>query len=159
MRPVLLFALALLLRGPLPAFGQSHQVPAGPGNAVWLDSVQHLPLPQQVAAVQARVWLDTLLAPFPPPVCRVSLPPMISLPPPAPQWPASAALGAPLLYVVNRKPFYRNDAATTGALQRAIASRPIRQVTVLHAAAAATIYGSLAVNGAVVLSSAKTKKY
>jgi hypothetical protein len=134
-------------------------VPASTGNAAWLDSVQRLPLPQQVAAVQARAWRDTLLAPFPPPVCRVSLPPLMRLPPPVPQRPASVALGAPLLYVVNRKPFYRNDAASTGALQRAIVARPIRQVTVMHAAAAAAIYGALAVNGAVVLSSAKTKKH
>ena len=157
MRPILLFPLAFLLRGPLPAFGQFHQVPAAPDNAAWIDSVQRLPLSQQVAAVQARAWRDTLLAPFPPPVCRVSLSPMMRLPPPAQQRPASASWGAPLLYVVNRKPFYRNDAASTGALQRAIVARPIRQVTVLHAAAAAAIYGSLAVNGAVVLSSANKK--
>jgi TonB-dependent SusC/RagA subfamily outer membrane receptor len=64
-----------------------------------------------------------------------------------------------MLYVVNQEPFYRNDPASTCALQRAIAARPIRQVTVLHDAAAAAIYGALAVNGAVVLSSAKPKKH
>ena len=159
MRLILLFPLAFLLRGPLPAVGLPYQVPAVQGNAAWVDSVQRLPLAQQVAAVQARAWRDTLLAPFPPPVCRVSPHLLLRLPPPAAPRPTSAALGAPMLYIVNRKPFYRNDAASTGSLQRAITARPIRQVTVLHATAAVAIYGSLAVNGAVVLSSAKTKKH
>ena len=55
MRLLITLPLALLLSGLLSAFGQAHPVPAT-SNAAWLDSVQRLPLPQQVAAVQARAW-------------------------------------------------------------------------------------------------------
>lgn len=146
--------LLLILSGLLPAFGQVHPVPAATSNAAWLDSVQRLPLLQQVVAVQARAWRDTLLAPYHPPVCRIILPATARPPmPPVPVRP-----GFPLLYVVDEQIFFHNDPATIRALQRVLTTRPIRQVTLLHAEAATALYGSRGVHGVVWLSNTKAKR-
>ena len=157
MRYVLLFTLGPLLFGCVLACGQTPRVLPAIDNSVWLDSVQHLSLPQQVAAVRARAWRDTLLAPYQPHQCRVFLPagalrPALA-PTPAPATPSRF----PLVYVVNGQAFYQNNAATIAALQRALTRHPIRQVTLLHGAAAAALYGSRGANGVVVLSGTKAK--
>ena len=154
MRLFLLFLLALLLGGLLPAFGQAYPVPTAISNAAWLDSVQRLPLPQQVAAVQARAWRDTLLAPYQPPVCRIILP--ATTRPPVPSVPHRP--GFPLLYVVDKQIFFHNDPATIRALQRALTTRPIRQVTLLHAEAATALYGSRGAHGMVLLSNTRARR-
>jgi len=157
MRYVLLFFLASLLPGTLPARAQATLAPPATPNAAWLDSVQHLALPQQVLAVQQRAWRDTLLAPYQSPLCGLGaataargVAPAVA---PAPAKPR----GFPLVYVVNGYAFYNNDALTIRQLQRTIRSRPIRQVTILHDAAGA-MYGTRGANGVVVLSSTKAKR-
>jgi hypothetical protein len=65
-RHLLLLPLALLGLGKSPAWGQTHPAPRPTDNLVWMDSVQHLSLAQQVVAVQQRAWRDTLLAPYQP---------------------------------------------------------------------------------------------
>lgn len=158
MRYFLLFPFASLLLGRLPALGQTHRAQPATDNSAWMDSVQHLSLPQQVEAVRARAWRDTLLAPYQPPLCRVLLPAAALRPAPSPTLPApTKPRSLPLVYVVNGQAFYKNDAATIGELQRVLTSRPIRQLTLLHDAAAAAIYGSRGANGVVVLSSTKAK--
>ena len=153
MRSLLLFSLAWLLLGRLPAFGQPAPVPATPDNRAWLDSVQRLSLPQQIAAVRARAWRDTVLAPYQTTPCWTG--------PGAATRRAAPAPGPPtprvclLLYVVNRQPFYHNDPATVGSLQRALTRGPIRQVTLLHGPAAAALYGTRGATGVVVLSDRK----
>ncbi|PJJ60401.1 hypothetical protein [Hymenobacter chitinivorans] len=158
MRYFLLFPLAGLLTGNLPALGQTHPVPRAPDNPAWMDSVRHLALPQQVAAVRAR--RDTLLAPLQPAVCWMPAAATGQRPAASPALPAHATpLGIPLLYVVNGKPFVNNDPATMGELQRVLGSRPIRQVAFLHDAAATAIYGTRGATGVVVLSSEKPKRH
>ena len=74
MRSVLLFTLASVPLGRLPAVGQPHLALAATSNSSWMDSVQRLPLARQVEAVRARSWRDTLLAPYQLPLCRLGLP-------------------------------------------------------------------------------------
>ena len=158
MRAILFLAEVPLLLGSLPTLGQIHPAPLATANSVWLDSVQHLSLSQQLAAVQRRAWRDTLLAPYQPFTCRLILPPdarrSASLPMrPMPVKPQ----GYPLVYVVDGQAFYNNDAATITQLQHALRSQPIKQATFLREGKAAAIYGSRAANGVVILSSAKAK--
>ncbi|NVO32346.1 hypothetical protein [Hymenobacter lapidiphilus] len=159
MRYLLLIPLASLLFGPLLAFGQPSPVPASPDNRAWLDSVQRLALQQQVAAVRARAWRDTLQAPSQTTLCwtgvsaaKRNATPTLALTGP------SKLDGCPLLYVVNGQPFHHNDPATTAALQRALTRGPIRQVTLLYGTAAAALYGSRGATGVVVLSDRKAKQ-
>jgi TonB-dependent SusC/RagA subfamily outer membrane receptor len=158
MRYALFLLLASFLLGSLPTRAQTLPTPLVIDNSVWLDSVQHLALSQQVAAVQLRAWHDTLLAPYQMPLCRmgVSVATLSAAPTrllPSPTKPR----GFPLVYVVNGQAFYNNDAATIRQLQQALRSQPIRQVTLLRDVKAAAIYGSRGANGVVVLASAKAK--
>jgi TonB-dependent SusC/RagA subfamily outer membrane receptor len=158
MRYALLFLLSCPLLSSLPTLGQTHPAPLVPDNSTWLDSVQHLSLAQQVAAVQQRAWRDTLLAPYQMAVCGMGVSAATrraasSLAFSAPAKPR----GFPLIYVVNGQTFYNHDAATISQLQQLLRSQPIRQVTLLRDGAAAAIYGTRGANGVVVLSSTKTK--
>lgn len=158
MRYALLFSLAFLLLSSLPTRAQTHPAPLVIGNSVWLDSVQNLVLSQQVAAVRVRAWHDTLLAPYQPPLCRISVSTIRSVEP-SPLIPVPAkSQGFPLIYIVNGKSFYNNDAATIRQFQHILRSQPIRQVIFLRDVNAAAIYGSRGANGVVVLSSAKAKQ-
>ena len=157
MRDLLVFSFVGLLAGCSPAFAQTQQVAAARDNAAWIDSVQRLSLPLRVAAVQARAWRDTLLAPFQPTMDRIILSPTARPAVPA-KVPVSVPPGCPLLSVVDKQVFFHHDAATIRALQRVLTVRPIRQVTLMHAAAATALYGSRGVHGAVWLSSKKARR-
>lgn len=158
MRYILFLLVVPLLLSSLPTLGQIHPALLATDNSVWLDSVQHLSLSQQIVAVQRRAWRDTLLAPYQPPTCRVILPPAARRSTSSPMLPTPVKLqGYPLVYVVNGQAFYNNDAASINQLQHALRSQPIRQATFLRDVKAAAIYGSRAANGIVILSSAKAK--
>jgi hypothetical protein len=158
MRYILFLLVLPLLLSSLPTLGQSRPAPLTTDNSVWLDSVQRLSLSQQIVAVQRRVWRDTLLAPYQPSMCRVILLPAAPRSVSSPMLPTPVKpQGYPLVYVVNRQVFYNNDAATMNQLQHALRSQPIKQATFLRDEKAAAIYGSRAVNGIVILSSAKVK--
>ena len=157
MRYLLVSSIIGLLAGCSPTFAQTQRVAPASDNAAWIDSVQRLSLPHRVAAVQARAWRDTLLAPFQPTMDRIILSPTARPAVPA-KGPASFQPGFPLLYVVDKQVFFHNDAATIRALQRVLTGRPIRQVTVMHAAEATALYGSRGVHGAVWLSSKKARR-
>lgn len=157
MRYLLVFSFIGLLAGCSPTFAQTQRVAPASDNAAWIDSVQRLSLPHRVAAVQARAWRDTLLAPYQPTMDRIILSPTARPAVPA-KGTASFQPGFPLLYVVDEQVFFNNDAATVRALQRVLTVRPIRQVTVMHAAAATALYGSRGVHGAVWLSSKKARR-
>jgi TonB-dependent SusC/RagA subfamily outer membrane receptor len=158
MRSSLLLLLAYGLLRNLPAQAQTSTTSVVAGNAVWLDSVQHLSLAQQVVAVQQRAWRDTLLAPYQMTACwmgvsvatRNAAVPAATLP--------DKPTGFPLVYVVDGQTFYNHDVATIRQFQHVVRRRPIQQVTVLQEASAAAIYGSRAANGVVVLSSTKRKQ-
>jgi hypothetical protein len=155
---VLSCPLVCLLIGRLPTLAQTYSAPLLTDNSVWLDSIQHLSLSQQVVAVQQRAWRDTLLAPHQPPVCPMGL---SAAERKAATWtrPGSTKLwGLPLLYVVNGQTFYNHEVATITRLQQALRSHPIKQVTLLREVTAGAPYGSRAVNGVMVLSSTKAKK-
>jgi TonB-dependent SusC/RagA subfamily outer membrane receptor len=156
MRSILILLIAPLLLGSLPTLGQSHPVPLATDNSVWLDSVQHLALAQQILAVQQRAWRDTLVAPYQPSTCRVIVHPTARRSASSPRLLAPVKPpGYPLVYVVNGQAFYQNDAATITQLQHALRSQPIKQATFLRDGNATAIYGSRAVNGVVILLSAK----
>jgi TonB-dependent SusC/RagA subfamily outer membrane receptor len=158
MRYALLFLLSCPLLSSLPALGQILPAPLVPDNSAWLDSVQHLSLSQQVAAVQQRAWHDTLLAPYQMAVCAMGV---SAAPRRTASWLEIAApakpRGFPLIYVVNGQAFDNRDSATISQLQQRLRTQPIRQVTRLRDGAAAAIYGTRGANGVVVLSSTKTK--
>ena len=158
MRYLLVSSVIGLLAGCSPTFAQTQRVAPASDNAAWMDSVQRLSLPHRVAAVQARAWRDTLLAPFQPTVDRIILSTTARPAGPA-TVPVSVQPGLPLLYVVDKQVFFPNDAATIRALQRVLTARPIRQVTVMHAAAATALYGSRGVHGAVWLSSKRARRH
>jgi TonB-dependent SusC/RagA subfamily outer membrane receptor len=153
-----LLLLAYGLLGNLPAQAQTSSMPVIAGNTVWLDSVQHLPLAQQVAAVQQRAWRDTLLAPYQIMACRMGFSAATSYAAVAADTPPGKPTGFPLVYVVDGHTFYNHDAATIRQFQHLVRRQPIQQVTVLRQASAAAIYGSRAANGGVVLSSVKCKQ-
>jgi TonB-dependent SusC/RagA subfamily outer membrane receptor len=158
MRYALLFLLGCPLLSSWPTLGQTLPAPLVPDNSTWLDSVQHLSLAQQVAAVQQRAWRDTLLAPYQMAGCAMGVSAATrraasSLAFSAPAKPR----GFPLIYVVNGQPFYNHDAATISQLQQLLRRQPIRQVTLLRDGTAAAIYGTRGANGVVVVSSTKTK--
>jgi TonB-dependent SusC/RagA subfamily outer membrane receptor len=156
MRSSLLLLLAYGLLSSLPAQAQTAPMPVVTGNVVWLDSVQHLSLAQQVAAVQQRAWRDTLLAPYQMTACRMGVSAATRQ---AAEMPSGKPTGFPLVYVVDGQTFYNHDAATIRQFQHLVRRRPIQQVTVLREASAAAIYGSRAANGVVVLSSTKRKHH
>ncbi|RPD43773.1 hypothetical protein DNI29_23220 [Hymenobacter sediminis] len=159
MRPFLGFSFVFLLLASGPTLGQTHSAPTGPDNAAWLDSVQHLSLPQQVAAVRRRAWRDTLLAPYQTPVCGMGVATTPGREASARKLPASPKpAGFPLVYVVNGQAFYHNDAATVRQWQCLLRHQPIRQVTLLRDETAMALYGSRAAYGVVVLSSTKVKR-
>ena len=157
MRASLLLLLAYGLLGNLPAQAQTSPVLVVAGNAVWLDSVQHLSLTQQVAAVQQRAWRDTLLAPYQMTACWMGVSAVTRNAAVAAQTPPGKPTGFPLVYVIDGQTFYNHDVATIRQFQHLVRRRPIQQVTVLQEASAAAIYGSRAANGVVVLSSTKPK--
>lgn len=158
MRSLLVFSFISLLVSCAPTFGQTRRIPPANDNATWLDSVQRLSLPHQVAAVQARAWCDTLLAPIQLAMDRIVLPPTARSTVPSPKVSVSVQPGSPLLYVVDEQVFFHNDVATVRALQRVLTVRPIRQVILLHAAAATALYGSRGIHGAVWLSTKKGRR-
>jgi TonB-dependent SusC/RagA subfamily outer membrane receptor len=160
MRYALFFPLAPVLLGSLPTLGQTHPAPLITANSVWLDSVQHLSLSQQVVAVQLRAWRDTLVAPYQMPLCRMGVSAATRSTAPTPALPVpTKPRGFPLVYVVDGHAFYNNDAATIRQLQYAVRRQPIRQVTLLRDVEAAAIYGSRGADGVVVLSSTKAKHH
>lgn len=117
MRYLLPFSLICWLSGCLPTFGQTRRPPPASDNAAWIDSVQRLSLPQQVAAVHLRALRDTLLAPFQPAMDRVVLSATAHPPVPSPKLPVTVKTGFALLYVVDKQVFFRNDAATIRTLK------------------------------------------
>jgi TonB-dependent SusC/RagA subfamily outer membrane receptor len=158
MRPSLLLVLVYGLLSNLPTLAQTYPAPVGGDNSAWLDSVQHLSLAQQVAAVQVRAWRDTLLAPYQMATCRVGISGVrrggaVAAGQPTPAKPS----GFPLVYVVDGQTFYNHDAGTIRQLQHLLRRRPIKQVTLLRAVTATAIYGSRAANGVVILASTKVK--
>ncbi len=160
MHYVLLALVAFRLLASLPAQGQA--VPNAPvvSNAAWLDSVQRLPLAQQVAAVQQRARRDTLLAPYQTPICYMykgASPATRSAPVAAAVPVSSKPRVYPLIYVVDGQVFSQNDAATIRRFQQALLSRPIKQVTLLYGMGA-VIYGTRGANGVVILSSRKRRR-
>lgn len=159
MRSSLLLLLAYGLLANLPAQAQTSPVPVVAGNRMWLDSVQHLSLAQQVAAVQQRAWRDTLLALYQMRACRMSISAVTRNAAVTAETPPSKPPGFPLVYVVDGQTFYNHDAATIRQFQSLVRRRPIQQVTVLREASAAAIYGSRAANGVVVLSTTKSKQH
>lgn len=159
MRSSLLFLLVYGLLASRPAQAQTSPVPGVAGNAVWLDSVQHLSLAQQVAAVQQRAWRDTLLAPYQMAACRMGVSAATRHATDAAETPSGKPTGFPLVYVVDGQTFYNHDVATIRQFQHLVRRRPIQQVTVLQQVSAAAIYGSRAANGVVVLASTKRKQH
>ena len=117
MRSSLLLLLAYGLLGNLPAQAQTSPVPVVAGNTVWLDSVQHLSLAQQVAAVQQRAWRDTLLAPYQMTACRMSVSAVTRNAAVTAETPSGKPTGFPLVYVVDGQTFYNHDAATIRQFQ------------------------------------------
>lgn len=154
-----LLLLAYGLLGNLPAQAQTSSVSVIAGNTAWLDSVHHLSLTQQVAAVQQRAWRDTSLAPYQMMACRMGVPAATSHAAVAADIPPGKPTGFPLVYVIDGHIFYNHDAATIRQFQYLVRRRPIQQVTVLQEASAAAIYGSRAANGVVVLSTTKSKQH
>jgi hypothetical protein len=113
MRFAFLLPLAYGLVSSLPARAQTYPAPVGADNSAWLDSVQQLPLTQQVAAVQARAWRDTLLAPYQMPACWMGVSAATrNVAVAAEQQTPTKPSGFPLLYVVDGQTFYNHDAAT-----------------------------------------------
>lgn len=158
MRNVFLLLLACGLLASVPTWAQTSTSPYLAGNVAWLDSVQHLPLAQQLAAVQQRAWRDTLLASYQTPLCYMGVSAATrkaatSTTPPATAKPH----GYPLVYVLDGRTFFGNDAGTIRQFQQAVQSHSIKQVTLLHDVGA-VIYGTRGANGVVVLSSSKRKQ-
>lgn len=158
MRLPLVFLLACGLLNSLPTRAQTQPTPLGPDNSAWLDSVQHLPLAQQVSAVQARAWRDTLLAPYQMTACLMGVSAATRNVAAATGRLPTKPRGFPLVYVVDGQTFYNHDAATISQLQYLVRTLPIKQVTVLRETSATAIYGTRAANGVVLLTSAKAKK-
>lgn len=160
----------LLLAGLLPAATAAAQAlpacpsPAQPGSSgAWLDAVDHLPLPQQLAAIHQRMRCDTAYRGFQPGMCWMAVGLAAGRTAAAsgkmPGPPADARpQGETLLYVVDDYPAAGNTAAAVADFWRRVAARRIRRVTLLRGPLATAIYGSRAASGVVLLSSHKGRR-
>ena len=122
-----------------------------------MDSVSHLPLPAQVAAVRARVLADTVLRHRQPAICFMPLSVAQREAYDRAQLPlrqAEAARPAGLLplYMGDGYGLSTNNQVQTLAFVRELDSRAIRRVEFIKITAPATVlYGTSGANGVILL--------
>jgi TonB-dependent SusC/RagA subfamily outer membrane receptor len=158
------YLLAALLGGGQLAYGQAApcRYPSAARSNAWLDSARRLPLPQQLAAVRARMLADTVMRH---PQSNVCLMPLSAAQraayyqaqQPREQAEAARPAGGLLLYVVDGESLATNYPAPTNAFLQKMAAYRVQHIEFLSGPVATALYGTRGANGVVVLSGSPPK--
>ncbi|TFZ64536.1 hypothetical protein E4631_18640 [Hymenobacter sp. UV11] len=159
------YLLAALLGASRLAAGQAAplQYPSTARSDAWMDSVRRLPLPQQVAAVRARLLADTVLRHPQQYACTTLLSAAQraayhQAQQPREQAEAARPVGNLLLYVVDGESLATNYPAPTNAFLQKMAAYPVQRMEFLSGPVATAIYGSRGANGVVILLGSPLKR-
>ncbi|AMR29133.1 hypothetical protein A0257_19905 [Hymenobacter psoromatis] len=153
------YLLAALLGVGQLAYGQAapFRYPPAVRSDAWMDSARRLPLPQQLAAVRARMLADTVLR-HPQQYACITLfsaaqrAAYDQAQRPREQAEAARPAGSLLLYMVDGESLATNYPAPTNAFLQKMAAYAVQHIEFLSGPMATAIYGSRGANGVVILS-------